>query len=204
MAWYNKLSNEDRKNVGIVFVNRASMASSKSQLDAIANKAVDKSVIVVQDTGTYARSMLFDRVSGNSDSPKDDMAVYDQYGRLLRYFNHPTSNWGRGLVPNFLEDALRGKVEGCGDNEGDSKDSEDSKDVEDCPKTRGKIKGDAYSNSKQLTACDCRKECTDGVSSYFAFKPHKKEGKKGKCVCFADVKKFRQTGKGKFIVEKHM
>lgn len=188
--------------MGVVFVNRASFQSSKSQLDAIANRA-DDTVNVFQDTGSYTRSTLFDRVSGMDNSPKDDMAVFDKAGRLLAYFDHPDSNWGMNKVSGFLMKVLNDPnyKNPCGALPGGGEESEDSKDSGDdtiCVETMGKLKGTKVpGKNKTLTSCDCRDKCKDQKG--FSFKPHKKEGKKGKCTCYSKVKKV--LSKGNLVVE---
>lgn len=232
MNYYNsELSDDARDRLGIIFFNRATIENTKVNLDNIAANARDGSVAVVQDKGTWMDGVLFDRISNDDNNPKDDMAVFDKAGRLIRYFQSSESNWAKGKVKAKVNEVLApGYVNPCGplpeDESSESSEdtepptvpptpaptpmptpspiSEEEDDDTGCKwKEFAKLKGTKQQGKgkKQKDACDCHDSCLAGNYKGFLFKAKKNPKKPGLCVCFEKVKRV-QKGKGKAIAGK--
>lgn len=150
---YGKLGKEQQKKIQFVALNDDGAAASFNALKSAAG-----GLPTIQDK---AGSPYMNALSNGDNMPKDDMAIIDKDGHMIRYFTARESNMGdkfnnniRTAVMNLLKDDYKspcaGKMGGDGKGDGDDGKGEMSplealkehcrSDMDKCAACKGKVK----------------------------------------------------------------
>jgi len=126
MGYYNVMDDADREKIDIVLINGYDGKDFEANL-----RNRNQRLPIQQDDPSET---LFKSISNNDPSPKDDMALFDKEGRLVKYFEMQESymgNTNKNLVRSTIE-AVAGAdyVNPCasaGSGAGDAKGDDGSK-----------------------------------------------------------------------------
>lgn len=184
--YYNQLDEAAREKIGFVLVNDDGAASDRPRLEA-SGTYQGKQLPVVQDDGD---STLMNALSNNNAYPKDDMAVVDRNGRMIRYIDARSSSMSnradnnvRSFVMEIAQDSYKNP---CGNGDNEKTDLEKLADVcsagaENCAACKGRWKNSACKLKKKMKCRLLQNEamCTQAKCKFAKAKPAKK-GKKAK------------------------
>jgi len=194
--YYKELNDNQRAKIQFVLVNDDGAANDFGRLKT-AGMYGGRGLPTVQDDKS---STLMNALSNNNNYPKDDMALLDKNGRMIKYFTSSKSNMnnrGADGVPSAVFEVLKdtyknpcatdnGKKEGKGneDKEGGMSELDElrahcklSKDT--CAACKGRMKRGACALRKKLKCKFMQSEelCKKAKCQYKA----PKRGKKSKC-----------------------
>jgi len=193
--YYNQLSDGNRSKIQFVLLNDDTAVDDMGRLKAAA-KFNGKELPAVQDDN---KSTLMNALSNNNDYPKDDMALVDKNGRMIKYFTNAQSSMSnrqsnnvRSMVMEVVRDGYKnpcgggddGKQGGDGKGKGEMSPLDElkahcmlSKDT--CAACKGRMKRGACALKKRLKCKMMMTEelCKKAKCSYKA----PKRGKKAKC-----------------------
>jgi len=105
--YYNQLDDDQRSKIQFVLVNDDSAASDMGRLKSAAMFGGQGPLPAVQDDKP---STFMNELSNNKPSPKDDMALVDKEGHMIKYFPSSQSNMGdsqNNNVRNTVMEVLR-------------------------------------------------------------------------------------------------
>jgi len=180
------MEDADRKKVQFLVINAS--GSAENSIGALIARAQvnGQKIPVIQDKNMK----LIKSVSNNDPAHKDDMALFDKEGRLIKYFESNVS-W-MGGKPNVITKAVTAALAGDYDGkcDGGEEPKEETPKESKCEPVNYKYKGKKQKGGKAKTACDCHQICADKGLAGFIMKVPKK--KFGKCTCLETVKKGKR------------
>jgi len=190
--YYNQLDEAAREKIGFVLVNDDGAAADRPRLES-SGSYQGKKLPVVQDDGD---STLMNALSNNDPYPKDDMAVVDRNGRMIKYFDSRSSsmsNRGNNNVRSFVMDLTQDSYENpCGNGDNEKTEVDEKTEVEkladlcsagadNCAACKGRWKNSACKLKKKMKCRLLQNEamCTKAKCKFAKAKPARK-GKKAK------------------------
>lgn len=131
--YYNVMTDDDREKIDIVLINGADGKPFTANLSSR-----NQRLPIQQDDDSET---LFKSISNNDPAPKDDMALFDKEGRLIKYFEMQESYMGNQsnnqIRTWMLNVASSDYVNPCASTESDAGETETPMNNDGSPATTG-------------------------------------------------------------------